>query len=348
MKTCPNCFYPNNPKAQFCAECGQRFRSSRLTVWELFREAFQDLFNLDNRLFRTIGALQAPGRLTNYYLMGHRKNYFPPFRVFLLSGLACLTAFSFLFQDELETNLREVSLNYQERGFQQVYLQKLQETHDTLADQQNLSEAGRAYVDTLITHTGGNVRDSIDFELMNLSLDSDIENPDLRIAYTDLVNMPIGDILDKYEVEGFWKRLVFYQTLKVNLETSGLVGYVFSILIWVLGVTAILTAAILKLLYIRRRRYFVEHLVFSLHLHAFYFFWGTIIVLYIQLAGSIPEPIIVLLSVLATLFLYVALRNVYRQKVLKTSIKMFLLLTFYMMSSTIAIVFVLLISMAFY
>ena len=80
---------------------------------------------------------------------------------------------------------------------------------------------------------------------------------------------------------------------------------------------------LLKLLYIRSRIYYINHLIFSLHVH-------TLIFLYLLIAVLFPEWYIILLTFIAIWFhLFVAFKNVYQQSILKTFIKLHLLLFVY-------------------
>jgi hypothetical protein len=78
-------------------------------------------------------------------------------------------------------------------------------------------------------------------------------------------------------------------------------------------------ALILKGLYPLSRRYFVEHLLFFVHFHAFFFLILTLQILFSRIASItfIPEPISVLVVVAASfyipVYLYKAMRRVYGQ-----------------------------------
>ena len=80
---------------QYCGNCGQRAASRLISVWELLRDAFGDLLELDSRLWRTlIPLVTRPGQLTRDYLEGRRARFMPPFRMYLvLSILFFLVAF---------------------------------------------------------------------------------------------------------------------------------------------------------------------------------------------------------------------------------------------------------------
>ena len=73
---------------QYCAACGQRARSGLISLWELVRDAFGDLFEIDSRLWQTlVPLLVRPGKLTADYLRGRRARFMPPFRTYLVLSL---------------------------------------------------------------------------------------------------------------------------------------------------------------------------------------------------------------------------------------------------------------------
>jgi hypothetical protein len=88
---------------QYCGNCGQRAAASRLiSIWELLRDAFGDLFELDSRLWRTLIPLMIrPGQLTRDYLMGRRARYMPPFRMYLVLSIVFFLVAFFDPRDEL-------------------------------------------------------------------------------------------------------------------------------------------------------------------------------------------------------------------------------------------------------
>ena len=80
-----------------------------------------------------------------------------------------------------------------------------------------------------------------------------------------------------------------------------------------------LMALVLKVLYPLSRRYYVEHLLFFVHLHSFLFLLVTLQILFTRLATAIALPelattlIIVASSIYAPVYLFVAMRRVYGQ-----------------------------------
>lgn len=61
----------------------------------VFADVFGDLFNVDSKVWRSVGTLVAkPGRLTRRYLDGQRARFTPPFRMYLVTSLVFFLMFS--------------------------------------------------------------------------------------------------------------------------------------------------------------------------------------------------------------------------------------------------------------
>ncbi|MEN0045136.1 MAG: DUF4286 family protein, partial [Pseudomonadota bacterium] len=72
-------------RGQYCWNCGQRGNTRLISLGELIRDAFGDMFELDSRLWRTlIPLVTKPGHLTAEYLRGRRARFMPPFRMYLV------------------------------------------------------------------------------------------------------------------------------------------------------------------------------------------------------------------------------------------------------------------------
>lgn len=93
-KVCLNCAQLLH--GAFCSSCGQKVMPSPVTLRDLAKEVFEETFELDGRVPRTLGPLFfKPGFLTREYNLGRRRAYTSPLRLFLGVGvLWVLVAFS--------------------------------------------------------------------------------------------------------------------------------------------------------------------------------------------------------------------------------------------------------------
>lgn len=79
---CLNCgtFVTGN----YCTNCGQKFQPTKLPLKLFLEDAVETLFNIDNRILKTIKDLfTKPGKITKFYIEGKRASYLPPLRIYL-------------------------------------------------------------------------------------------------------------------------------------------------------------------------------------------------------------------------------------------------------------------------
>ncbi|MEM1173580.1 MAG: DUF3667 domain-containing protein [Pseudomonadota bacterium] len=280
---CRNCGAPL--RGQYCGQCGQRARSRLISLWELIRDAFGDLFELDSRLWQTlIPLLVRPGRLTFDYLQGKRARFMPPFRMYLVMSLLFFLVaffnpreeFAFLYEPEIAAESDE------DREF-------------------DISIA-----------------------------DEDLDETDCEFDIGDIEHWP----------EYFQRRLTEERLARICRNTQAddgasfvdkLVDSIPAALIILLP----LMALALQILYPLSRRYYVEHLLFFVHFHAFFFLILSLQILWARLIAALGlnEAIgvlpIVASSFYIPVYLFKAMRRVYGQGFFMTFFKYSVLLVVY-------------------
>jgi hypothetical protein len=303
-------------RGQYCGNCGQRARSRLISLWELLQDAFGDLFELDSRLWRTlIPLLIRPGRLTRDYLEGRRARYMPPFRMYLvLSVIFFVVAFfdprddlGLLFEPEPAPTAEEAAEDEAEMDAARA---DAQEVLDELAAEGVISDQQAEAFKSGNT----NVRYGTDDEEDGVNFKIDPDTGECTLDDSGFEQMPlwIKKRLTRDRLEGICERIsadgakTFTELLLDNIPVALIVLLPFM-------------ALVLKGLYPLSRRYFVEHLLFFVHFHAFFFLILTLQILFSRLASLVflPEAITVLVVVAASfyipVYLYKAMRHVYAQ-----------------------------------
>ncbi len=85
----------NEIKENYCANCGQYFKDSRVTFRTIFVDLFDSIFSLEKSFFRNIKiAVSNPKTLPTNYWNGFRKYYFSPGRFFTIASLFLLLHYS--------------------------------------------------------------------------------------------------------------------------------------------------------------------------------------------------------------------------------------------------------------
>ena len=317
---------------QYCGQCGQRASSRLISLWELLRDAFGDLLELDSRLWRTLIPLLAkPGLLTRDYLEGRRARYMPPFRMYLvLSVIFFVVAFfdprddlSLLFEPEPAPAPQEVA-------------QEREAVRDEVSEE--LAKEGVVLPESLEDEDGGiNVQlGTVEPGEGGFSFSYDEETGECDVNDQDLQELPewFQRRLTRERLQGICERIsadgakTFTDLILDNIPVA---------LIVLLPVMAL----VLKGLYPLSRRYFVEHLLFFVHFHSFFFLILTLQVLFARATTlvGVPEAIEVLVLVAASLYipvyLYRAMRAVYGQGHFVTLFKFITLAIAYSMGATV-------------
>ena len=332
MPECLNC--GAHLRGQYCGNCGQRGSSRLISLWELIRDAFGDLFELDSRLWRTLVPLMIrPGRLTHDYLQGRRARYMPPFRMYLvLSLLFFLVAFF----DPRET----FGIFYEPQTAEELEAERLAETAEhrreaaEIADEvrRDLAEEG---IIVAVPEAMGPLDEESDGGI------------NIRIDGEDGAEATCN--VDEFTIDGpEWlkRRLTPERLVHICKEVAKDDGRQFLKNLYdnlplALIVLLPIMAFVLKALYPLSRRYYVEHLLFFVHFHAFVFLILTLQILLGRVNAMLPTPeavgilVIVAASFYVPVYLFVAIRRVYGQGRLITGLKYVALTVSYLAGLTV-------------
>ncbi len=283
---------------QYCGNCGQRAASRLISIWELLRDAFGDLLEFDSRLWRTLIPLMiAPGQLTRDYLRGRRTRYMPPFRMYLVLSIVF---FLVAFFDPRE----ELGILFEPQA-------------PAASDSEINADDDAADAAAVDTHGG-----TPGFEVSTQGdVDADCDFKDM-----DSEEMPawMARRFTPERLNAVCNRVVadkgkaFLRELLDNVPAA-------------LFVLLPLMALALKILYPLSKRFYVEHLLFVVHYHAFVFLVLTLQVFMSRTGSLLRAPeismdvVTLALSLYVPVYLYKAQRRVYEQGRFVTIIKFLIL-----------------------
>ena len=84
-QACPNC--GSDRPDRFCGQCGQNDRDYMRGLWSVVYEFFREMFELDSRLLRTLKSLLfKPGHLSREFSRNRRAAYMSPVRLYLFTS----------------------------------------------------------------------------------------------------------------------------------------------------------------------------------------------------------------------------------------------------------------------
>ncbi|HET6725656.1 MAG TPA: DUF4286 family protein [Gammaproteobacteria bacterium] len=169
----------------------------------------------------------------------------------------------------------------------------------------------------------------------------------------ELINLHIGEdngpnvqlsVKDKAQLakEPRWVQALTQKAVSVKNDPRKLFSTMIGKLPTMMFLLLPLFAFFLKALYIRRKRYYVEHLIFSFHYHAVVFLAAFIFLIAYAIAERfnilvVTSNILLVLWLYLTLYLIIAMRKVYAQGWIKTFIKWFMLAVSYGIALSIAL-----------
>lgn len=335
IKICRNCNASLEHAKTYCTACGQKQGTGKVTLRELGQEFLSNIFNFDSKTFRTATALFIPGKLTLEYFRGKHKSYSHPMRLFFVMAVLFFAIVTWndinigstgdtgLMQEfrkrvdrsntlyEIDSLKKEIVLAYPQP--------EVQAALDSLLQQLEIEESiDSLNFDSEIIDIGLNVmkvgRDSITFD-------------STKVSIQDFISMPVSDFMDQYCADlTFGVKILARQTLKIIRDGQNMFDYLMSNLPLMLLLMMPFLALFLKALYFRRHRYYVEHLFFSFHFHAFVFLWGALLIL---LRNVLPVSLLAILWLCIFVYLFMALKAVYQQSWGKSLLKFFIIIIGY-------------------
>jgi len=303
------------------------------------KEFIMGFFNLDSRFFQTMGNIVIPARLTKKYIAGKRKSYINPARLFLFSLVFFFAVLNYAFKKlDLEMGLNQDLEKYAEEKEQQVIYDSL------LLDLKIDSLVADTIRKRLFPDIGEDFQDSIEIG----EIGTIIETGGLggkKFYIGDIASMPEDEFLDHYDIQDYFPRLTTRQVLRVNRNPKAVSNFMIGNMLWAVVLGVLLLAFVMKLLYIRRKHFFVEHLILLMHIHSFLFLLIGVILLGHTLK-FIPSDIALSLSMFFSIpFIYASLKLYYKQGFLKTLLKSFLIFISYTLIASVCAVIIVLISM---
>jgi len=335
---CLNCNTVLN--GPFCYYCGQPDRNFMRFFPALLRDLAEDVVDFDSRFMRTLKPLLfKPGCLTKDFMSGRRFRYTPPMRLYIFSSIVFFLLAALFSSSQINVNNDTTSKD--DTGpvhFSAQSEEKKQQGEDALSAlppglrEKIVTDPAEPALTAESQKDNSDNADSADevFKPEDISFNGKpwnrVTNP-INIAFVpDWVNDRLND-----EVENSPKKAE-----QIGNNPNLLMDKVFDILPATMFVLLPLVALIFKFWYLFAKRYYVEHLIFSLHNHAFIFVCLTILLTANEasilmasrgMAGmsTALEWLEIVIWSWIPLYLLISLRAVYRQGWLMTILKFFLI-----------------------
>jgi len=306
-KNCLNC--GETIMGKFCHHCGQENVEVKESFGHLIMHFFQDLTHFDGKLWKTLKLLLfKPAKLTQLYMDGQRANYIHPIRMYLFISTVF---FLFIFSGE-QVNKPERVKPLPVIALPKNVLPNPVLPNSVVAKKIDPKKENSLHLqigDDTIAYKTTSAYDSAQSKLPKSKKDNWIES--------SLVKKSI-ELNDKFKNDKF----KFGTALVEQFE------HYFSRMLYI---SLPMFALFLWILYRRNKNhYFVDHLIFSIHIYCAFF----IILFVLKLFNLSTEFIFkrppfgaaaIITSILMFYYVYKSLRNHFNQSRLKTVLKFIIL-----------------------
>ena len=333
----------------YCAQCGQPAIDYRRSFRHVIVDVLDSFLNWDSRFFATIALLIAkPWQLTNEYVTGKRVRHVNPLRLYLLTSIVFFFAVNYSVKSlrfepinlspenraEIRAELERENVAPEIRAKVEEALGKTMPPEKRAALEErlknaNLPKEARDAIQEQLEH--GDVtrvaRGKLEDAMKDLppearakleqSLQKAAEKPVVFTADKNDQPHELGQWFEKRAKEKFGE-----QGTKFGLFITTL----FTNLPYMMLCCVPLFALVLKILYLRGRIFYIDHLIYALHVHAFAYLGIMLIVLATiglnrVAPGAIANWAIALLWMWFVLQIFLSIRRVYRQGWLISVIK---------------------------
>jgi hypothetical protein len=314
---CANCHATLT--GEYCAACGQRHEPHLHTVAHFASEAFESISHADSRLWRTIGYLLVrPGFLTRQFFDGKRARYLPPFRLYLVISVLFFVVVGLPEGAAVQIEVDGVTATPTER------IEKMKETAAELRKDTGPASSALAVAADALERQAETERAAI--EGAN-TYANPVKGLAKQNAFTEFCNEFKADPTGNENYQRLRKSCA-----KIADDGGAELGKsIVHNIPKAMFLFLPLLALAMKLLYWRPKRYYVEHLLFLIHNHAFVFLALALLTLLkmIPVVGDHIGLLEAFIWLYLLWYLFRAMRNVYQQSRGLTLLKYFAIGFFY-------------------
>jgi ribosomal protein L32 len=313
---CENC--GAELQGHWCSKCGQPAIEYRRSFRYVVADLLNEFLNWDSKFFTTIALLiLKPWRLTNEFLAGKRVRYVNPLRLYLLASILFFFAVNY---GAKGINFDASKLGPKDRADLAAELKK-----------EDLPPAAREKLEALLRDSSPSPAPSPATNAPSPTpvptVSSDVASQPTESAneqkkeYGKIGERPFVAFDDAKSTTPF-ERWIEARAKEKMGEHGTKMGFFISTLFRNLPYMMLccipLFAFVLKLLYIRGRLFYIDHLIYALHIHTF-FYAGVMLIVLATIGlnrfapGAIAGLVIAFLWIAFVTQIFLSIRYVYRQ-----------------------------------
>lgn len=292
---------------RYCSRCGQVAVDYHRSFRHVIADVAESFLNWDSKFTKTLGLLVvSPGWLTNQFVAGRRTRYLHPLRLYLLVSIVFFLCARFV---PLGVKPPDTSKMTAKDRAEVAEAMKNPAIPEAVREQvlRNIAEQEKkAAAKSPLFVTPATIPSPPPLPGKNESLAGPPDDASPRSWLKRRIREKIGPHGGNVELVS--------KTLRDNISTMML----FCIPLF---------ALVLKILYLRQRRYYIEHLVYALHIHAF-FYIAVLLTVFSGMAAkrwvpALEGPLLWILVLAIVVQVFRSIRQVYGQSWPMTTFKFF-------------------------
>ena len=333
-KSCLNC--GTILKGHYCYACGQKDEHLHEPFYIMVGHAFAHYWHFDSKFLNTLGPLLfKPGFLTNEFIAGKRVRYIHPVQLYFFLSIIFFILFGTMGSNQINMTLESVSSLTPDSLSTAIDQVKMDiEANDTAAALK-LDSLSKVLSPVISNMLGSDSMAKIT-SVTTIADSEDIAAP-LELSFTNLPSTvkEYEDSINRLPLEvqpgsiqkGFDRMFIRLSSMDKKEIIKRFSDNTIHNLPKLLFVLIPIFALILKLTFIRKRIYFVDHAVFTLHYHAFAFlFMLLLLIIYLTTGYVLPANWLLLVLLV---YLYFAMKKFYKQTYFNTFRKFLSLIFLY-------------------
>jgi hypothetical protein len=319
---------------RWCSQCGQPAIDYRRSFRHVIGDVLDAFLNWDSKFLATIGWLIVrPWHLTNEFLAGRRRRYFHPLRLYLLASILFFFAVTFWVKSahldpksltpearaEIEADLKKQNLTPEQRANVEKALKIL--PPETAREIEQAIKSKEAPTETPKTEDAPDKKSEA----------NGFDSPFLKFGTDSGDQRGRAFFQSGAPSTGFEKWIETRAKEKLGEHGTNLQLFLITMisnLPYMVLCCIPLFAFVLKILYLRKRVFYIDHLVYALHIHTFAYLAIMLIVLATMglnrtVPGLLAGWIVGLLWTIFAIQIFLSIRRVYRQRWFMTVFKFF-------------------------
>src|SRR6267142_2579339 len=297
-----------------CAQCGQAAIDYRRSFRHVIVDVLDSFLNWDSKFFATIGLLIVkPWRLTNEFLAGKRVRYLHPLRLYLLASILFFFAVNY---GARGLRVDPSKLGPKDRAEIEADLKKEDLPPEARAKLEKLLREPSPPPALAVPSPGASSPPAAPSPSAGSTAVSTTKN------YGPVTDRPFvvfdADTKSSTPFERWLETRAKEKMGEHGTKMGLLIATLFSNLPYMMFCCIPLFAFVLKILYLRRHIFYIDHLIYALHIHAFFYTAIMLIVLATiglnrVAPGALAGWLIVLLWIAFVTQIFLSIRYVYRQ-----------------------------------